>query len=277
MRTLTGSSRMVTADDGIVLHERRWAASSARAVLVFVHGIASHGGWFAETAQFLADNGVTVHAPDRRGSGLSGGARGHLPSFERAVSDLDAAVRRAHDDHPAAPVVLGASSWAAKLALVYAAETRLLAGLVLLGPGLFPIVGLSGPRRAEVALTHRVAPLVPVPIPLVPEQYTSNPPYLDFIRADPLRISTVTARFYWETARLDRRRGPVSRGLHAPLLVLQGDADAMMSTDRTRAWFADLDHGDKQYRSYAGAGHTLDFEADRDGYLDDLRSWLWRR
>jgi alpha-beta hydrolase superfamily lysophospholipase len=278
MHALCGVSRRVEADDGIVLHERWWPVPQPRAVLVFAHGIASHGGWFAETADQLASDGVAVLAPDRRGSGLSDGPRGHLPSYERAIVDLDAAMRRAQHDHPGAPVVLGASSWAAKLGIVYAAaRADVLAGLVLLGPGLFPTVRLPLARRAQVFLTHRVAGDAQIPIPLAPRQYTTNPDYVELVATDPLRLRAASCRFYWETARLDRRRVAASTRLHLPLLVLQGDADAMMSPTLTRHWFARLPGSDKQYRAYPGAGHTLDFEADRSCYLDDLRGWLWQR
>ena len=278
MHVLSGVSRRVESDDGIVLHERWWPVRHPRAALVFVHGIASHGGWFAETAHQLAADGVAVLAPDRRGSGLSDGPRGHLPSYERAMADLDAARRRVEHDHPGAPVVLGASSWAAKLGIVYAAaRVDVLAGLVLLGPGLFPTVRLPLARRAQVVVTHGVAGDAPISIPLTPQQYTTNPEYVALVATDPLRLRTASCRFFWETARLDRRRAAASARLRLPVLVLQGEADAMMSPTRTRHWFARLDGPHKQYRAYPGAGHTLDFERDRSRYLDDLRGWLWQR
>jgi alpha-beta hydrolase superfamily lysophospholipase len=278
MITVSGVSRWARSDDGVVLHERWWATDDARAVMVFVHGIASHGGWFTETAEYLAAYGVAVVAPDRCGSGLSHGRRGHLRSFEQAMIDVDATIRRAQDAYPDAPVVLGASSWAAKLAVVYAASIPArLAGLALLGPGLFPTVRLPWARRVQVVVGHHVAPRASIPIPLTPEQYTTDSRYVDFIRQDPLRLASATARFFWETARLDRRRQDAASRLQLPILVLQGGADAMMSVARTRRWFDRLGAPNKTYRAYPGAGHTLDFEADRGPYLPDLRSWLCQR
>ena len=95
-----------------------------------------------------------------------------------------------------------------------------------------------------------------VPIPLTPELYTTNPPYLDFIRTDPLRLLEATAQFFWETARLDRRRRRASARLSLPLLVLQGQDDAMIDVPKTRGWFERLGIEDKTYRAYPGAGHT---------------------
>ena len=273
-------SRRVRASDGVELHYLSWCGerSPPWAVIIFLHGIASHGGWFAETATDLATFGVAVYAPDRRGSGRSGGPRGHLDRYERALDDVDEMVRVVSAEHPGTPLFLAASSWAAKLGVVYTARRPApLSGLLLLGPGLLPKVGLSRARQLAVVVGHLVAPTARLAIPLTPEMYTANPRYLDAIRADRLRLLQATTRFFWETARLDRARGPAAAGLKLPLLLLQGENDAMMDVAGTRRWFSRLGAEDKTYRAYPGAGHTLDFEPDRSRYLADIRGWLSAR
>jgi alpha-beta hydrolase superfamily lysophospholipase len=270
--------RFTRASDGVDLHYLTWSGKEPWAALAFLHGIASHGGWFSETAADLAAEGVAVYAPDRRGSGRSGGPRGHLDTYDRALDDLDQILRLVASERPGVPVFVAASSWAAKLAVVHAAQRPGgLVGLLLLGPGLLARVTLSPPQLAAVVVGHLIRPAARVPIPLTPELYTANPPYVELIRADPLRLLDATTRFFWETARLDRLRGRASAGLRLPLLLLQGEADAMMDVPKTRDWFDGLDTEDKTYRSYPGAGHTLDFEPDRSRYLADLLNWLSAR
>jgi alpha-beta hydrolase superfamily lysophospholipase len=273
-------SRFLTASDGVNLHYLRWSSgrSPSRAAIVFLHGIASHAGWFGETAIDLDSRGVAVYGPDRRGSGRSGGPRGHLERYGRALDDVEEVVRLVSSEHRATPIFLAASSWAAKLAVVYAAQRPgSLSGLLLLGPGLLPRINLSPTRQLLVVVGHPVAPTARVPIPLTPELYTANPPYIDFIRGDRLRLLKATTRFFWETARLDRQRGRASARLSLPLLVLQGEDDKMMDVAKTRRWFSRLGVEDKTYRSYPGAGHTLDFEPDRTRYLADMVGWLSAR
>jgi lysophospholipase len=125
-----------------------------------------------------------------------------------------------------------------------------------------------------VVVGHLVAPTARLPIPLTPELYTANRPYVDFIRGDRLRLLEATTRFVWETARLDRRRGRASAHLNLPLLVLQGEDDKMMDVAKTRRWCSRLAVEDKTYVAYPGAGHTLDFEPDRRRYLADMLAWL---
>jgi acylglycerol lipase len=270
-------SRFLTASDGVDLHYLRWSSgrSPPRAAIIFLHGIASHAGWFGETAADLNSQGVAVYGPDRRGSGRSGGPRGHLERYGRALDDVEEMVRLVSSELRATPIFLAGSSWAAKLAVVYAAERPgSLSGLLLLGPGLLPRVSLSPTRQLFVVVGHLVAPTARLPIPLTPELYTANRPYVDFIRGDRLRLLEATTRFFWETARLDRRRGRASARLKLPLLVLQGQDDKMMDVARTRRWCSRLDVEDKTYVAYPGAGHTLDFEPDRGRYLADMLAWL---
>jgi alpha-beta hydrolase superfamily lysophospholipase len=275
-----GESRFLTANDGVRLHFLCWSSgrSPPWAVIIFLHGIASHGAWFGETATDLNHQGVAVYAPDRRGSGRSGGPRGHLDRYERALDDVEEVVRLVSSEHVGTPLFLAASSWAAKLAVVYASlRPAPLSGLLLLGPGLLPRVNLSPGRRVRVIVGHLVTPTARLPIPLTPALYTANPPYVDLIQTDPLRLLEATAQFFWETERLDRRRRHASARLRLPLLVLQGQDDKMIDVPKTRRWFARLGVQDKTYRAYPGAGHTLDFEPDRSRYLADLLGWLSAR
>jgi acylglycerol lipase len=270
-------SRFLTAGDGLRLHCLHWRSGSSppSAIVLFLHGIASHAGWFAETATDLGRHGVEVYGLDRRGSGRSQGPRGHLDRYERALDDVERLVRLVTAEHPQVPVFLAASSWAAKLGVVYAAQRGApLSGMMLLGPGLFPRVNLSPWHWMLVVAGHLVRPTVRLPIPLTPELYTANPPYRDFIRADPLRLLEATTQFFWQTARLDRRRGRDTARLDLPVLLLQGTDDQMMDVPATRRWFDGLGGRHATYQAYPGAGHTLDFEPDRTRYLGDMLAWL---
>lgn len=272
----------LAASDGVQLHLRTWLPAERRpdAALVFVHGIASHGAWFSDTAGHLADRGIAVYAPDRRGSGLSGGPRGHVPRYELAVADLRRVLAEVARRHPATPIFLAGSSWAAKLAVVTAAVAQdQLAGLILHCPGLFPRVDLTLRRKLAVLVGHVVRAHDAVAIPLEPEDYTEQAAGLDYIRNDPYRLLTATTRFFWETRRLDRARDAAARSLRLPILLQMGDADRMMDTPATRRWLATLPAPDRTAITYRGAAHTLDFEPMPTvrTYRADLLGWLRRQ
>ena len=248
--------------------------------MLFLHGIASHGAWFAGTAVHLAGRGVAVYSPDRRGSGLSGGPRGHVACYEQLLDDLDLFRDLAVREQVGTPLFLAGSSWAAKLALASAARSQEgLAGLLLLGPGLFPRVDLTVQQKLAVLLLHRARPEHGLRIPLVPDDYTRNPAYLDYIRRDAYRLQMASSRFFWETGRLDRARDRLAAGLSLPILLQIGEADQIMDAKATCGWLQRLRAPDRPSVIYRGAGHTLDFE-DRPtvrAYRADLLGWVRRQ
>lgn len=271
----------LTATDGVRLHYRRWlpADQDAPISVLFLHGIASHGAWFAETAAHLAARGIAVYAPDRRGSGLSDGPRGHLASYERALADVDQLLDLIEQDHPGTRLFLAGSSWAAKLAVVQAARAQeRLAGLLLLGPGLFARADLRLAEKLAVLALHRARPEHQLPIPLVPELYSFNQPYVEYVARDPYRLLTASARFFWETRRLDWARRHHAARLALPILLQIGEADPIMDVRRSCRWLLGLPAPERTLLVYPGAAHTLDFEPTPTvrAYRADLVGWLRR-
>jgi alpha-beta hydrolase superfamily lysophospholipase len=271
-----------TAGDGYVWRYRRFrAAGAARGEIVFVHGIQSHGGWYEESCAELCHAGFNVSFLDRRGSGLNPEGRGDAPSFRRLVDDiaeyltaLPRAVTR-EDKVATVPVFLAAISWGGKLAL--ALERRhpgLMDGLVLLCPGIVPKVRTSLGRRLFILLARLFRPRRQFAIPLNDaELFTATPRWLDFLRADPLRLQHATARFLVESARLDGYLRFVHKYVRAPVLLFLAENDRIIVNAKTRAFVERLAAKDKQIIEYAAAHHTLEFEEPRR-FVHDMLTWL---
>jgi muconate cycloisomerase len=260
---------LVLDADGTPLPYRRFEAKGRpRGSLVYLHGIQSHGGWYTETAAALAERGYTVYLPDRRGSGASPEPRGHFDSPEQLVEDALRFVELARED--GAPVFLAGGCWGARPAIACALENGRagLAGLVLVCPALKAHVDLTPRQKARVALRRGN-----VPVPLAPELFTRNEERVEFIRRDPVGLHEVTAEFFFNQARWDRRLRATT-GLDLPLLLLQAGDDPIVDREWVREWFTRLDSPDRTYVLYPESGHILDFEPDPSQYLDDLATWL---
>ncbi len=265
----------IYADDGLELFYRSFAPEGdARGVLVYLHGIQSHGGWYVETAAELARRGYAMYLPDRRGSGHSLAPRGDFERPAQLVADLRRFVQLARREHPGAPVVLVGGCWGARPALAYALEHPYeLAGVALVGPALKARVDLTPNEKLAVFSGRLLDPTRPIRIPLEPEMFTTNPPYLQFIRNDPLSLHEVTARFYFEQFFWDRRL-LATEELQLPLLLLQAGQDPIVDGESVRLWFERLRAPAKRYVRYPEFGHILDFEPERERYWADLAGWL---
>ncbi len=279
-----------TASDGYVWRYRRYpSAGPAKAHVVCLHGIQSHGGWYEYSCTRLSQTGFNVCFLDRRGSGLNDRARGDTPSFRRLVDDVaeyillrrpsGMLVRPLPASASALPVFLVAISWGAKLAV--ALQRRypgLIEGLALLCPGFFPKIRPRLARHLAMAGARLVSPQKRFSIPLNdPELFTANPRWHQFIQDDPLSLRQATARLLVESVRLDAYLRFVPPFVRVPILMLLAEEDRIIDNARTRAFVDRFGSADKEIIEYRGAHHTLEFEPDPERFIADLQGWLERK
>jgi alpha-beta hydrolase superfamily lysophospholipase len=274
--TEPGTIQAFTASDGYRLHYRRYPArGEPRGRVVCIHGIQSHGGWYPASCAYLAEQGWQVDFLDRRGSGLNEQARGDCPHSRRLLLDLAEVLPAEGGPAP----VLVAISWGAKLGIALERfRPGLLGGLVLLAPGLCPVVGPSLRQRLAIVWSRLVTPGRLFPIPLDdPELFTATPHWQAFIRDDPLSLRRATARLLVASVFLDRAARRAASHVRAPALLLLAGQDRIVDNDRTRAYFARLGSSDKTVVEYPQAHHTLEFEPDPTPIFADLARWLEQR
>src|SRR6185312_13363915 len=172
------------ASDGYTFYYRHYAAGgTALARLVLVHGIRSHGGWYEHSCQKFAGAGFDVYFLDRRGAGLNTAHRGDGPNFRRLLDDVVEFAQNLRRERGSLPIVLGGISWGGKLAagLPYR-KPGLIDGLILLCPGLAPIVAPPFVRRLRIAMARVVRPWKFFPIPLnEPHLFTASREWQVFI------------------------------------------------------------------------------------------------
>jgi alpha-beta hydrolase superfamily lysophospholipase len=275
-----------TAGDGYLCRFRRYApVGPVQAEVVFIHGIQSHAGWYEYSCVQLARAGFGVSFLDRRGSGLNEKERGDAPGFRRLLDDLAEYLAKVPrtvtwERSPARlPLILAGISWGGKLAV--ALERRhpaLVDGLILLCPGFFPRVYPSFGQRLRILATRFIRPRKLFPVPLNdPELFTATPRWQQFLQDDPLRLHRATARLMLESARLDGYLRFVPKYVRVPVLVLLAENDRIINNVKTRAYIDRLAAKDKQVIEYPGAHHTLEFEAEPDQFIADIKKWLTER
>ena len=263
------------AADGRRLAVRVWEApESPRARVVFLHGVTSHGGWYARSCRHLTCAGFEVHFLDRRGSGLNREQPGDVDRWQAWLDDVAMYLTRIRG---AQPVVLCGISWGGKLAAAVARrEPGLMRGLALICPGLY--------SPHEPGLLKRMALAVPAParlrqrrvrIPLRrPALFTDTPAWREFIERDPLALRDIT----WRSAREDRRLTRYARQaaplLHMPLLLMLAGRDQIVSNRNTVAFFRSTAAVKRTLIEYPNAAHTLEFEPDPGPYFEDLSAWI---
>lgn len=270
----------VRVSDGTMLQFRRWAPvnQSPRAIVLALHGIQSHGGWYLRSSQALADAGFEVLFLDRRGSGLSLSRRGHAIHAERLINDVAQFTRaiRAERD-PKCPLVLMGVSWGGKLALASAlAFPELFDATALLYPGLCPLVRPSRWQAWRLWWAQSVGwGHVRVPIPLNdPALFTDTPQWQDFIRRDELGLHRVTVDFLAANLDLNQRIEAHLERVQGQALLMLAGRDAIIDNTATRKLFNRMTSAQRTILEYPAARHTLEFEPDPQPFIHDLVNWM---
>ncbi len=77
--------------DGLTLLGRIWLThhSQPKGQLFLVHGLGEHSGRYADVAEILNQSGYHLLGFDLRGHGLSEGPRGHTPSYDLLLDDIE--------------------------------------------------------------------------------------------------------------------------------------------------------------------------------------------
>jgi len=144
----TPASTHVRATTGEQLPVRTWLpVTKPRRVVVALHGMVTHAGWFATLGDALVERGIALVAPDRRGNGLARGLR-DVGNIDLLLADVDVVVAYARE--LADDVAL--LSWCGSANFAVPAATRVAVDrFVMASPGLVPLAEMSARFRAAQA------------------------------------------------------------------------------------------------------------------------------
>ena len=281
------SIRNFTASDGYKIHFRHWRSQTPRGIVIALHGIQSHSGWYKASSRAMADAGFDVYFADRRGSGWNGFQRGHAAHGMRIINDVRALAALAKDeqrensnDGVSLPVILMGISWGAKVAAaavsLFPSEFQ---GLALLYPGLEPRLRPNAWQRFRLKLARRFEVIkTDIPIPLrSPELFTDTPKWRQFIAEDPLALHAVTSSFLNSGKDLDDIVASHAARIQCPVLLMLAGRDKIIDNAKTRARVASFMANDFTSLCYPDACHTLEFEPNPAVIFSDLTEWLRTR
>ena len=271
-------TEMLAMVDGCKLFLRSWRTES-RHVLLLMHGLGAHSGWFIDMGNELAARGLNVYAVDHRGFGRSEGLEGHVGRAENYITDLAMVVeeiRRRHTsgDVPARVTVLGHSMggiFATYLASRYA---NLLDGVIFLNPWVQDnskvspgmVLGiLGGGLLRSQRRWHN---------PGGTAGMTTNPEAIAMLETDPYWRRDLTANFWLEILRL--RLGVLKQAtrITLPALVLQVEQDKSVIPGASRKLYEALASSDKTWKLYPDYAHDTELEADRAQLDQDIVEWI---
>ena len=270
---ITATEELTTADT-CKLFLRSWRTGSPN-VLLILHGLGAHSGWFIDMGNKLASRGLTVYAMDHRGFGRSGGLPGHIDDYQTYVEDVHFIVTEIRKRHPGATIYILGHSMGGIFASHFAAKYEaLLGGVLFLNPWVQDTV--------HVPLLTTVAILVGGlfkshhywPAGTGIENMTTNPEAIRMLQADPFWRRQETASFFFQISLMRLAILKKAASITIPALVMQAEADKSVVPAASHKLYETLTSSDKTWKTYPGYCHDSEFEPDRSLLDNDLVTWI---
>jgi len=271
----SGRTVTIPAGDGTGIVLRYWIGEQGKGAVIYVHGMMSHSGWFSHTGDWLHEHGFTSVAPDRRGSGLSTAPRGHMKHYNQLLNDIQHVIQWIRNRNKNSSIHLVGQCFGALPVLCFAARhPDELTTLTLLSPAIDLHVGMTMWQKIQIGLTAFLFPKYRVPVPLETEDFTELPDELEYIRNDRLNLVSATAKFYLQTARLQREAQRTAPRIVTPVFLALAGNDFICDNDAALKFFKSVASQDKLFKFYKGSLHSLEYGSKRMEFLNDWLGWF---
>ena len=265
---------------GLRLAYRTWEAPNARAALVVVHGLGEHSGRYAEFGERMADYGFSTYAIDLRGHGLSDGRRGHSPSFDVFLQELDRFRREVEGLADfRVPLFLLGHSMGGLIALRYQEEySARFQAAIIVSPWLATAVPVPRWKATLANALGRVFPSLPMHTRLDAALLSRDPDIVRAYRDDPLVHDYLTPRLFAELSTAMGLALQRSDKLREPLLILVPTDDRIVVAERAIRFSKSITGtADVTVRTFPGHYHELLNELDRALVYRQIREWIASR
>lgn len=264
--------------DGLTLYHQSWAPDvSPRGVILLVHGLGEHSGRYAGLGEYFVHNGLAVLGFDLRGHGRSEGARGHTPSFEKYLDDIELLFEQADRQFNGIGRILYGHSLGGILVLNYAIRRKPdLKGVVSASAGLRTSIEEQALKVNMAKIFGSLLPGVQLNSGLQPRMISRDPQVVERYQNDPLvhfQASFGFAKYSLEAIEWTFEH---ARDFPAPLLLIHG-SDDLLAYPRGSQEFAELVAGDCTLKIYTGLSHELHNEPEREQVLGDVMAWIDER
>ena len=264
--------------DDITFYIQGWEPEGKpKAILCLVHGLGEHTGRYEHVGKALNDAGYALFGFDLRGHGKTGGTRGHIPSLDEAMQDVQRFIGFQKQNFPDTPIFLYGHSLGGMLALTYAIQhDEGLQGVIATG------AGFRSPleeQKAKIALIKVLGSLVPgitLPSGLDPSTISRDPEVVQRYVSDPMVHGKISAGLGKTMLSGIEYCFAHAKEIKPPLLLMHGTDDKLVyaSGSEEFAKLAGETNKDVTLKLWDGLHHEIHNEPEQAEVFKVMIGWL---
>ncbi len=243
-------------------------------IVLIVHGHGEHAGRFQGVAEYFNEKGISVIALTLRGHGNSEGKKGHAPSMEQLLTDIEYFIRYVRVDYLNAELYLYGHSMGGNIILNYLAKDQ--SNEITVGIATSPWIKLAfEPPKWKVNLGNWVADIIPSliqPSGLKAEDISSIKEEVEKYENDSLIHSKISAKLFTTITKGGEYLIHNTHKFKHKVFLAHGQQDKIISHDAT-AEFA-KDSNLFTFKSYPDSKHEIHHDVDFENLMGDILGWM---
>ena len=272
--TIKTATDILNTPDGCTIFLRSWITDSPD-ILLILHGLGAHSGWFIDMGNKFAARGMTVYAMDHRGFGRSGGLPGHIHNYHIYLEDINLIVTTIRKRHPESAIHILGHSMGGIFASHFAAKYQnTLTSVLFLNPWIqdssqTPLLTTLRILIGGIFKSHRYWQVAGGS-----EVMTTNPEAIQLLDTDIYWSRKQTASFLFQIFLMRSAALKKAKLISKPGLVMQAEADKAVVSEASHKLYDTLTNNDKTWKTFPGYAHDSEFEADRTLLDNEVVTWI---
>ncbi len=265
--------------DGITLYLQAWMPKESKAAVLLVHGLAEHSGRYADFANHLVSNDISVFSFDGRGHGKSiEKPTAYFASYIDYLRDIHELFNKVKSYNPDKPVfILGHSMGGALVASYLLKYKPVVSGVILSAPAFKLAEGTSKILLAVSGVLTQIAPKMHS-VKLDVSKISHDAAVVSAYEQDPLIAHNgVPVRTGHEIMKMIDLIGEKSGEFEYPVLLMHGTSDALTNPKGSEEFFEKIGSADKTLKHYPDYYHELLNEVEKEKVYKDISDWMAKR
>lgn len=250
-----------------------WTPTTARAVVLLIHGMGEHSGRYAHVAHKLVDSGYAVMAFDHFGHGKTKGKRGHNPGYTYVLGSIAMLIEQAKETFGALPMFLYGHSMGGNAVINFVLRNQPdLQGAIATSPFLKLAFQPPAWKLTLGKVMQKIAPSITLGNELDANDISRIPEEVANYQNDPLVHDKISPNF--SLSFIDSGAWAIENGqqLQLPMLVLHGTDDKIIDCKGSEAFASKTALA--SFKSYPGGYHELHNDLCQDELIQDIVTWL---
>ena len=263
--------------DGIELHAVSWQPDSkkAKAIITLVHGMGEHIGRYEYWAGKFTSAGYAIVGYNHRGHGKSEGPRGHFPSYDQFLDDLQMVVNKTEELFPNLPHLIYGHSMGGGLTANYLIRRQPKLKAAILSAPYFRLKFQQPAIKVFMGrLTQNLVPKLTLPTGLNANHISRDKSIVEKYKNDPLVHDKVSAKM--GIAIMDAGEYAIAHAaeVKVPTLVLHGTGDLIVDSKGSEAFTANANSAIVSLKLYDGLYHEIHNDPEKDEVIQDAMDWF---